>query len=731
MTPTQLDRINAHIPDFLQGIYQGVWKLLLYKPPVGIVAVLGGLRLVWSGRIFRLQAARKDRRPKDDPRQRAWRLDPDDELYIRYGGIQPVRRTLCLAGLQTLEHEPTLVPYLLQALQAELGRSRLQFLQEIVEPLAQVEQVLRDGRKLDFGNAALSPAEVNVAVGLAAVTVQIRALDVLLRLARDRLLSTTYRLRRSRDYWQARVASVSWFRKHRKEQSQRLAFVTAAYQTEVERLGRLSAILLERPHDLESACLLETLRVSEARNTTKTTTIWSGLRELQWSQFSLRWNAEGRGKLSLRYMDADELNGTVALKCLLDQDEWVEQARQWTFQARSTLCDILHETLQGRVDEQDDDTYNEADFVQLQTEWCVQRYSPETDIHAQWSKMALYVHRLSSWRRTGEGMKVRLRDLGLGDLWGRLDVLGIPSTLLAVAAADKLHSQLVPYWPMFHHESVVVWHKTIEILRARVWQPLKGIYDDIMNKNKGMFSAFGLDIEQESLDNMLRDLGCGDGTEESRREGLKKATELYEDQLKSGLVLNLLKGRLVRLLLIQVQQLKVGLLTALDTIDVLMKGNRIHFQVLAAIPAVAIATYGTRFFIRSLYNIRSRDLRPVTAVHSEMTSILDHIEKILLLADDNTVDDWIKGTPTAKPTTKVVLSDVSLGELVLSLHTYLMKLEYSSPPIPSRECDQIHESLQALLGTQLGLQRSDQGTRRQVAWLHHVQNKHKDLLERL
>ena len=34
-------------------------------------------------------------------------------------------------------------------------------------------------------------------------------------------------------------------------------------------------------------------------------------------------------------------------------------------------------------------------------------------------------------------------------------------------------------------------------------------------------------------------------------------------------------GRLLRLLLIQMQQLKVGLLAALDSMDVLLRGNRI------------------------------------------------------------------------------------------------------------------------------------------------------------
>jgi nuclear-control-of-ATPase protein 2 len=55
------------------------------------------------------------------------------------------------------------------------------------------------------------------------------------------------------------------------------------------------------------------------------------------------------------------------------------------------------------------------------------------------------------------------------------------------------------------------------------------------------------------------------------------------------------------------------MLSALDTIDdVLMKGNGIHFQILAAIPAILMATtYSTNSFFRALSSIRAKDLRPM------------------------------------------------------------------------------------------------------------------------
>jgi nuclear control of ATPase protein 2 len=189
-----------------------------------------------------------------------------------------------------------------------------------------------------------------------------------------------------------------------------------------------------------------------------------------------------------------------------------------------------------------------------------------------------------------------------------------------------------PYWPTIQLHIVEISQKMMEIIQQRVWVPMKGIYDDIMNRSPSMMSALGLEVEETSLDHMLRDLNFGDGTSATRQEALRKATEQYEHDLSHGLFANFARGRLIRLLLIQVQQLKVGMLSALDTIDVLIEGNRIHFKVLAAIPAIVMVSYGTRYFFRSLYNVRAIDLRPISAVHKEMTQYLNKMEKILLLS---------------------------------------------------------------------------------------------------
>ena len=66
---------------------------------------------------------------------------------------------------------------------------------------------------------------------------------------------------------------------------------------------------------------------------------------------------------------------------------------------------------------------------------------------------------------------------------------------------------------------------------------------------------------------------------------------MYEEELKQGAIKNLFRGGMVRLLLIQVQQLKTGMLQAMGSIDHLMDANRLNVQLLTAIPAFLLVTF--------------------------------------------------------------------------------------------------------------------------------------------
>jgi len=188
----------------------------------------------------------------------------------------------------------------------------------------------------------------------------------------------------------------------------------------------------------------------------------------------------------------------------------------------------------------------------------------------------------------------------------------------------------------------------------------------------------------------------------------------------------------LRLLLIQVQQLKVGLISALDNIDALLQNNRINFQILAAVPAAFLVYYLARFLVRVAYNIRAKDFRPVTVVHTEMLEVLEKIESIILLNGHENYNGTSASSMNLSSCdenggSRSIVDPRALGEMTLNMHVYLVHLNYSCPPFPSRQCDIIHRWVVELLGPDL----QREGVDRQTEWLRRIKQKHQDLLEYL
>jgi nuclear-control-of-ATPase protein 2 len=326
-------------------------------------------------------------------------------------------------------------------------------------------------------------------------------------------------------------------------------------------------------------------------------------------------------------------------------------------------------------------------------------------------------------RRDSEGKEIRIADSGLRIWTDRVDVFGIPSSLVAVGLAKLAHVHLTPYWPQFKLAAKESLNIAWSIFKNRFWGPFYGIVQGLINKDSGVLAAFDVENEEKSLDNMLEDLGLGDGTEETRKEALQSAARLYEDQLANGVIRSAVRGRLVRLLLIQVQQLKAGLLHAMSSIDVLVAANRLNIQLLAAIPAVLIVYVGTRLIYRSLFTIRSKDLRSIRDVHAEMAEYLDEMEMAFLLvpATPTTIERDVNG----RITLATVLQPVDLGEFVLRVYSYLILLKYASPLFPYRATNAIHKAMEELVTShRLGVDR-------QVSLLRLIKQKHMDLLKYL
>lgn len=931
-----------------------IWTIVCYHPPVGMVSIFLLLRFLVrtkrylfvnhgensndniEDRLFLQKLQQRDKRYYNDRNQRAYLFNQDDVAYHTYGGIERIRTRLCLASLlhssntangssppiatgsssmynttssdDSAKNEQNeqwerhkLQKLLIQSLSVSSlpnsGSSWIQYIYDMILPLAQVEQ------QYDKRSTPLRPNPINTApmggdnvddsiLAISLMTGKVRLHDSLLRLCRDRVLQTTYRLARTVEHWERRMryntrrgtsmiggssssstrSTVSnWllykiFRIQHSMENDRLclSLAKAAYTMEVSRLGEITALLMERPHEMESSHLIyalkateqrrqqqrksETMTVSVPQTTTPTTspTVGSGdnpidtnaepLNEQRgnmfrkfrtiipstlrhFSKYSFRWKADGKGFLSIRrfdnnsdgYIDGESANNVLLqdqkpsasvkqssneASSALYSDIWMSQANDWIHQVKSLICQVIRESLQATTSKSLPNDCSEEDFDILQNQWFRNdkndltinlNTSADESTHGmirnreqQYRTIVNYIDSSTTWRRIGEGEKIRLRDVfGMNDWMTRLDLLGIPSSIVIIYLAHTLHTRIVvPYWSTIRQSTIEISRKAFEILEQRVWVPLKGIYDDIMNRSPSMMSALGLDIEETSLDRMLQDLNFGDGTPATRQEAIKKATEQYEHDLSHGLFANFARGRLIRLLLIQVQQLKVGMLSALETIDVLIVGNRIHFKVLAAIPAILIASYGTRYFFRGLYNIRAKDIRPISAVHNEMTQYLNKMEKILLLSNpmgnlnqrrkeaverNKITDGGQRGGTlnTVRARTKVPLSSATpstvpdsytkqeqravtnfspleLGEMILNTHRYLILLDFSSPqPFPTNQCDEIHASLQQYynnivtndddhVGSSM-IQQMD--PTRQVQWLHTIQQKHQELMK--
>lgn len=151
---------------------------------------------------------------------------------------------------------------------------------------------------------------------------------------------------------------------------------------------------------------------------------------------------------------------------------------------------------------------------------------------------------------------------------------------------------------------------------------------------------------------------------------------------------------------------------------------------------MSINTIHTLFFanlsliVRSIFTIRSKDLRPLTEIHAEMADYLDELEMTFLLATPvaipTIVESDTNGTEVIATTqTATVLQPIDLGTSVLRVRAYLVLLDYCGPLFPYRATSSIQRSMQELVASYR------LGTDRQVALLRLIKQKHFDLLKYL
>ena len=727
-------------------------EILVYQPPVGMLLLYFSFRL-----SLRFQQSKSTKNLEEYAhihqmqQGRSWILDTDDKRNQDNGGVEVVRRHLCRIALRntlldrrrsfTPEEAETLrcaVAVLNQIQPSTTAQSRLRLLNALVVPLDQLDRTLKMHRsslrfknmsarqRRDSNTCDLSPDQLRKLVQLAFQIANIRFTDALVRLCRDHALQSAHRLARTVEYWERKNAQGPVVK-------QRL-LATAAYTLELERLGRLESVLMRRPSEPVDGKSLVSATIATAGRSCFYSPEESGSpvadgsrrRKKRWKllrKYYFRWREGGLRKLE----GSDNIDSVAAaVELLRGQTPEYEAAVQfWVHSAHDSIRQFLDEAWSASKpsvlqEKKYDDTLQRG------------KQQPDDELE-KWRSIMSSIVQSSQWLRIGEGQKVRL---GLKDAWLRVDRGGVPSAVIIVFLAHLFHTRVyVPQrWPDRIGAGA---RKSLEIWNQRVWVPVKEIYDDLLNKQSaGIMSALSLAVEQASLDKMLQDLNLGDGTSGTRQSALEKATEEFEATYQSGVLSNLVRGRLLELLLLQMQQLKVGLLTALDYIDVLLKGNQINFKLMAAIPAGILFSYLTRLLLRQLlYNIRAKDIRPLAVVHGEMTTYLNRMEALILgsqLGSTNSMGSKSKSQDLRSTFEKKFGSwatDVeqpeTLGEFLLCIHRYLILLDYGSPPFA--KTDHIHAQFYRFLGSDGSVKMLD--TERHLNMMNRLQQSHKELLK--
>jgi hypothetical protein len=186
---------------------------------------------------------------------------------------------------------------------------------------------------------------------------------------------------------------------------------------------------------------------------------------------------------------------------------------------------------------------------------------------------------------------------------------------------------------------------------------------------------------------------------------MKPVSEEYEREIASP-IRNALTGRLIKLVLIQVQFMKKELMNVMDVIDKLFNANQLNFQLLAIIPTFTIL-YFFQYLVRSSFGMfqslsQGKTLKSRIHLFSEMMSTMREIERLLILSSVSSdvrascpsSEDKDKRFTNAgavpplqsKEKTKHHLSVVEYGELlshVYRIQLLLMILSATSPSVTS------------------------------------------------
>ena len=471
-----------------EGKLQSFIPNSLSKMSWGSIGKMYGASLRVNAKEYKMQQLqkRKRRRRRNVRRGRSFDLDVGDGKYSSFGGVDAVRVRACLEGLQSAldckaisksnapqNNPPSLfgnlkrnertdsrdstddlaeyeddVKVAIAALKLSCPPrgSREYFVEQSVDAVSELSKYTAPTRQTKKTACSVDCQNVQLLLHHSAKLIELRVLDALLRTLRDRHLLVATRLRRTREYWKWSLRlSVGFFGRQISRVRQQLTLflpfmdkefrdvsqrefelACATSDRELEWLGRVESLLLNRPRELEVDELLDIVGDSK------------GQQSWWWNSFA---NTSAGAQPSM----------TTAIKLLLKPNNrmWIKNCEAWTLNARNIISDSLDGTISSTFTPLEDlNITNEpcsdldgADYVEskMLKQWA--QYDGAASDTASWLTVLSLVDQAANAKRAGE--KRYFDWTSTVNAIKRFDIMGIPSSALLVMAASRLHDNVI------------------------------------------------------------------------------------------------------------------------------------------------------------------------------------------------------------------------------------------------------------------------------------------------
>lgn len=692
------------------GVLRPSLATVAFKPPVGLMA---SLQLYQALRRKSILEDASRFFPTSWSQRRSLYLDAGDREYELEGGVHFVRVELyrgllgeaARSGITpprpplaspTRDSAGASLPEALADALADETRAAAMFeglglscgpgqpREEFVRRSSEQLQNLRNLSQLHATDRAVgtTPQDDELASSVKALAapvealIELRSADSMLRLLRDKLLFSAKILEQEQADCQESIRSRSsqvgrWFfgRVPIERARRKLAVTSALLERQLEQLGAVQHHLLTRPSPLSASVLAR--KAAEAAG-----------------HESVRSEPEAGSDASAR-LDSEVLD-------LAREQTWAGQARAWTRRARRLVSNTVSEVARSVA----------VDHVQAEDMCQLAAWADDGGSEGWLAALGLV-----------EGLpqaQQAQRNLLPGYTYVYSRVRAVPSSVGGLALSLGVHYTLKPRWPEIARAGQTSASVLRGIYARRFYAPLRDIALDLLNRRPRLTDAAALQDSERSLETMLAEF-VQDSKKRSRGSGgredaLAAVSRAYESEIKRGAIRNIMQGKLVRLILIQVQLLKTELLKAMGAIDDLVDANRLNVQLLASVPALLLLAASSHFSFTALHMLRTRGLRSMRQVHQEMGDVLGRLERCLLLAgtprpqagndishrtDEGSGDDAPSEDRAMHEERR--LQGAQLGEFALHLHSFLLLLDFSSPTYPTKASDAIHHEVQDLL----------------------------------